>query len=63
MTKRRRFALVKKSVLCFSVVGDKVMYREPKVNTMREIRRIQAFKNPMQRGLEKQLKEFRAQRT
>lgn len=62
MTKRRRFALVKKSVLCFAVVGDKVMYREPKVNTMREIRRIQAFKDPVQRGLEKQLKEFRAQR-
>lgn len=62
MSKRRRFALVKKSVLCFAVVGDKVMYREPKVNTMREIRRIQAFKDPVQRGLEKQLKEFRAQR-
>ncbi len=62
MAKRRRFALEKRSILCFSVVGDKVMYREPKVNTMREIRRIQAFKDPVQRGLEKQLKEFRAQR-
>lgn len=62
MAKRRRFTLVKKSVLCFSVVGDKIKYREPKENTMREIRRIQAFKNPIQRGLEAQLKEFRAQK-
>ena len=62
MAKRRRFTLVKKSVLCFAVVGDKVIYRESKENTMREIRRIQAFKDPVQRGLEKQLKEFRAQR-
>lgn len=62
MAKRRRFTLVKKSVLCFSVVGDKIEYREPKENTMREIRRIQAFKNPIQKSLEAQLKEFRAQR-